>query len=145
MPDKFLGVDPTTVTSFHATPSAGGAHDSYSEADYFWPNPANPNGHYIEGLNFWKIASQYWIEMRRWILMLICAGDPMNILSIHITILDIISCACDRDLQVIKYSRSFKNPEKSGGSEWSGVDGIRTRTELLVAIREFFQQNPAWE
>jgi hypothetical protein len=47
MADKFLGMDPVTVTSFHAKRSAGGSHDYYSEADYFWPNPANPDGPYI--------------------------------------------------------------------------------------------------
>ena len=30
-------------------------------------------------------------------------------------------------------------------TEWSGVAGIRTRPELLAAIREFFKDNPAWE
>jgi hypothetical protein len=28
--------------------SAGGEHDFFSEADYFWPDPANPAGPYIE-------------------------------------------------------------------------------------------------
>jgi hypothetical protein len=30
-------------------------------------------------------------------------------------------------------------------AEWSGDAGIRTKTELLAAIREFFKDNPAWE
>lgn len=38
---------PITVTAATSPRSAGGKHDFFSEADYFWPNPANPNGPYI--------------------------------------------------------------------------------------------------
>jgi hypothetical protein len=38
---------PITITAFPATRSAGGLHDFYSQADYFWPNPKDPNGPYI--------------------------------------------------------------------------------------------------
>jgi hypothetical protein len=37
----------STITSFRAPDSPGGLHDFYSQADYFWPNPANPTGPYI--------------------------------------------------------------------------------------------------
>ncbi|MEE1943602.1 alginate lyase family protein [Pedobacter sp. KR3-3] len=39
---------PLTVTAFRAERSAGGLHDFYSEGDYWWPNPENPNGAYIQ-------------------------------------------------------------------------------------------------
>ena len=38
---------PVTVTAESSPRSAGGKHDFFSEADYFWPNPANPDGPYI--------------------------------------------------------------------------------------------------
>ncbi|WP_259067851.1 alginate lyase family protein [Mucilaginibacter sp. X4EP1] len=38
---------PVTVTASFSTRSAGGKHDFFSEADYFWPDPQNPNGPYI--------------------------------------------------------------------------------------------------
>lgn len=38
---------PITVTAETSPRSAGGKHDFFSEADYFWPNPANPEGPYI--------------------------------------------------------------------------------------------------
>ena len=38
---------PVTITAFPAPESAGGLHDFFSEADYRWPNPANPDGPYI--------------------------------------------------------------------------------------------------
>jgi hypothetical protein len=38
---------PVTVTAESSPKSAGGKHDFFSEADYFWPNPANPDGPYI--------------------------------------------------------------------------------------------------
>ncbi|HWZ14910.1 MAG TPA: alginate lyase family protein [Mucilaginibacter sp.] len=38
---------PVTVTASFSTRSAGGRHDFFSEADYFWPDPKNPDGPYI--------------------------------------------------------------------------------------------------
>lgn len=38
---------PVTVTASFSPRSAGGKHDFFSEADYFWPDPNNPNGPYI--------------------------------------------------------------------------------------------------
>ncbi len=42
-----LDKTPVTVTAFPAPESAGGPHDFFSEADYRWPNPDNPDGPYI--------------------------------------------------------------------------------------------------
>ncbi len=39
---------PVTVTSFTAERSAGGIHDFFSEGDYWWPDPENPDGPYIQ-------------------------------------------------------------------------------------------------
>jgi len=38
---------PVTITAFHCERSAGGIHDFYSEGDYWWPDPQNPDGPYI--------------------------------------------------------------------------------------------------
>jgi len=38
---------PLTITSSTSPRSAGGKHDFFSEADYFWPDPKNPDGPYI--------------------------------------------------------------------------------------------------
>ncbi|HTN36466.1 MAG TPA: alginate lyase family protein [Arachidicoccus sp.] len=40
--------DPVTVTAAHSPRSAGGLHDFFSEGDYWWPDPANPDGPYIQ-------------------------------------------------------------------------------------------------
>jgi hypothetical protein len=45
--DRYLGEKPVTVTSFRAARSAGGVHDFFSEGDYWWPDPAHPDGPYI--------------------------------------------------------------------------------------------------
>jgi Alginate lyase len=45
--DKYLTEEPITLTAYRSTRSAGGLHDYFSEADYFWPDPANPGGPYI--------------------------------------------------------------------------------------------------
>lgn len=44
---KYVTQNPSTITAFPAKRSAGGLHDFYSQADYFWPNPKDPNGPYI--------------------------------------------------------------------------------------------------
>jgi hypothetical protein len=39
---------PITVTASFSPRSAGGRHDFFSEADYFWPDPKNLSGPYVE-------------------------------------------------------------------------------------------------
>jgi hypothetical protein len=39
-----LDLDPPTITKYHARLSEGGTNDFYSNADYFWPDPAKPDG-----------------------------------------------------------------------------------------------------
>jgi hypothetical protein len=43
-----LQQQPITVTAESCTRSSGGRHDFYSEGDYWWPNPQNPDGPYIQ-------------------------------------------------------------------------------------------------
>ena len=46
--DKYLKQQPITLTSSTSPRSPGGLHDYFSEGDYWWPNPANPGGPYIQ-------------------------------------------------------------------------------------------------
>src|SRR5580692_11489844 len=46
--DQYLAEKPITVTAAHSPRSAGGQHDFFSEADYWWPDPKNPDGPYIQ-------------------------------------------------------------------------------------------------
>jgi hypothetical protein len=46
--DKNLNEAPQTITMFICKRSAGGIHDFYSEGDYWWPDPSNPDGPYIQ-------------------------------------------------------------------------------------------------
>jgi hypothetical protein len=39
-----LAIQPITITKFRAKLSEGGAHDFYSNGDYWWPNPNTTNG-----------------------------------------------------------------------------------------------------
>ncbi|HWK57651.1 MAG TPA: alginate lyase family protein [Parapedobacter sp.] len=39
---------PITITAFKASRSAGGINDFYSEGDYWWPDPEEPDGPYIQ-------------------------------------------------------------------------------------------------
>jgi Alginate lyase len=45
---QYLREAPITITSFQSTRSAGGLHDYFSEGDYWWPDPENPKGPYIQ-------------------------------------------------------------------------------------------------
>ena len=45
---KFLDQKPVTITSFSSPRSAGSKHDYFSEGDYWWPNPQDPDGPYIQ-------------------------------------------------------------------------------------------------
>src|SRR6185436_15312078 len=46
--DQYLTEKPITITAASSPRSAGGPHDFFSEADYWWPDPKNPNGPYIQ-------------------------------------------------------------------------------------------------
>ena len=46
--EKWVHETPATITSFPSPRSPGGMHDFFSEADYYWPNPAKPDGPYKE-------------------------------------------------------------------------------------------------
>ena len=46
--DSYLNDKPVTVTASHSPRSAGGLHDFFSEGDYWWPDPKNPGGPYIQ-------------------------------------------------------------------------------------------------
>ena len=45
--DQYLLEEPVTVTAQQCERSTGGLHDFYSEGDYWWPDPENPDGPYI--------------------------------------------------------------------------------------------------
>ena len=46
--DSFLAKEPNPITRSSSERSAGGIHDFYSEGDYWWPNPEDPDGMYIQ-------------------------------------------------------------------------------------------------
>src|SRR4051794_879345 len=45
---RYLGEAPVTITASTNPRSAGGPHDFSSEADYWWPDPKNPKGPYVQ-------------------------------------------------------------------------------------------------
>ena len=46
--NRYLSAQPITVTATHSSRSTGGPHDYFSQGDYWWPDPKNPNGPYIQ-------------------------------------------------------------------------------------------------
>src|SRR2546430_16474009 len=45
---RYLGEQPVTVTASSSPRSSGGKHDFFSEGDYWWPDPDNQKGPYIQ-------------------------------------------------------------------------------------------------
>lgn len=45
--DNYLAEKPITITAYHSPRSKGGKHDYFSEGDYWWPDPKNPQGPYL--------------------------------------------------------------------------------------------------
>jgi len=46
--NQYLKETPITITASHSPRSAGGMHDFFSEGDYWWPDPQDPGGPYIQ-------------------------------------------------------------------------------------------------
>src|ERR1700733_4819898 len=44
---EYLPLEVLTITAFPSVKSPGGPHDFFSQADYFWPDPKNPDGPYV--------------------------------------------------------------------------------------------------
>ncbi len=46
--DRYLKEKPITITASRSPRSTGSLHDFFSEGDYWWPHPNNPDGPYIQ-------------------------------------------------------------------------------------------------
>ena len=46
--NEYLSDPPITITASHSPRSAGGMHDFFSEGDYWWPDPQNPGGPFVQ-------------------------------------------------------------------------------------------------
>ncbi|MCX6132839.1 MAG: alginate lyase family protein [Ignavibacteriales bacterium] len=46
--EECLKEPPVTVTAFSSPRSTGGVHEYFSEGDYWWPDPKNPDGPYVQ-------------------------------------------------------------------------------------------------
>jgi hypothetical protein len=46
--NRYLAEAPLTITAVRSPRSASGQHDYFSEGDYWWPDPKNPAGPYIQ-------------------------------------------------------------------------------------------------
>lgn len=63
---RYLKEPPITITASTSERSPGGKHDYYSEADYFWPDPKNPHGPYIQRDGFSNPSN--FLDHRRFLL-----------------------------------------------------------------------------
>ena len=63
---RYLKEPPTTVTASSSERSRGGKHDYFSEADYFWPDPKNPQGPYVQRDGISNLSN--FLDHRRFLL-----------------------------------------------------------------------------
>lgn len=76
--NTYLQQPPLPITRFSSDRSEGGLHDFYSEGDYWWPNPEDPDGPYIrrDGQtnpdNFTAHRKAMW-DLSRWVAALTAA------------------------------------------------------------------------
>ena len=81
--DLFLLQKPNPITLYHSDRSAGGIHDFFSEGDYWWQDPENPDGPYIrrDGLtnpdNF-TAHRKAMRDLNKWVSTLVAAYDITN-------------------------------------------------------------------
>ena len=76
--DSYLTQEPNPVTRSTSERSTGGIHDFYSEGDYHWPNPQDPDGPYIrkdgrtnpDNFNYHREAMR---DLSRWVSTLTAA------------------------------------------------------------------------
>ena len=69
--DAYLAQSVQTITGARSERSAGGIHDYHSEGDYWWPDPANAKGPYIQkdGLTNPDNFNEHRLRMRRLSIM----------------------------------------------------------------------------
>ena len=65
---QYLTEQPITITASTSPRSAGGPHDFFSEGDYWWPDPQNPNGPYVQRDGFSNPDN--FIDHRRYLMRL---------------------------------------------------------------------------
>jgi Alginate lyase len=65
--NQYLADQPVTITAYPAPRSAGGLHDYFSEADYYWPDESDPDGPYVnrDGMSNPNIFNKHREAMRR--------------------------------------------------------------------------------
>jgi hypothetical protein len=66
--NQYLKEEPITITASSSTRSAGGPHDFFSEGDYWWPDPQNPTGPYIQRDGMTNPAN--FVDHRRYLMRL---------------------------------------------------------------------------
>jgi hypothetical protein len=66
--NQYLSEKPITITASTSPRSAGGLHDFFSEGDYWWPDPANPGGPYIQRDGMTN--PENFVEHRRYLMRL---------------------------------------------------------------------------
>ncbi len=65
--DRYLSEPPVTITATRSERSAGGLHDFYSEADYFWPDPSDSTKPFVnrDGQTYPGLFDEHRKAMRR--------------------------------------------------------------------------------
>ncbi len=163
-----LKLGPISITQYRAKLSEGGTNDFYSNADYFWPDPAKPDGlPYINRdgesnpNNFWqhRMAMR---DLRDAVAALAAAykitGDDRYAAKaaelLHVYFLD----SGTRMNPNLQYAQAV--PGASPGRSWGIIDGLHLieippaitamekspafTPELTTGLKEWFQKMADW-
>lgn len=148
--DAALQLDPPCITSHHAKFTAGGPNDFYSNADYFWPDPAKPDSlPYINrdgesnpgNFNEHRMAMR---EMRDAVAALAAAykiTSDERYVAKAVTLLRVFFLdPATRMNPHLKYAQAV--PGRSTGRSWGIIDGLHL-VEVPPAITAL-QASPAF-
>lgn len=148
--DQALILPPPAITHQVATNSAGGPHDFFSQADYFWPNPKTANGlPYVnrDGASNPNVFSYHRMAMRQMkdaVAALAAAyaltGDDKYALKATTFIRVFFLDAATRMNPNLQYAQAVLGA--STGREYGVIDALHL-VELPVAA-QFLEKSPAF-
>jgi hypothetical protein len=126
--NQFLKQKPVTITASHSPRSAGGLHDFFSEGDYWWPDPANPSGPYIQrdGMKDQRYARHAALHLRAWFI------DPGTRMNPNLQFAQAIhgrftgrGTGIIDTIHLVEIARAVEVLDSSGALSRADLDGVR--------------------
>jgi hypothetical protein len=138
---RYLQEAPVTVTAARSERSAGGAHDYFSEGDYWWPDEKNPGGPYVRRDGFSNPAN---FNTHREALIRLSVMAPALAAAWRLTKEEKYAAACERHLRAwfvdpatkmnpnLEYAQAIFGVSKGRGT---GIIDTLHLVEVVRAVR----------